>query len=262
MGDQQRPRKHQVEAILFAVLAALTTGLSDVALEGLCGIPASLITIEFERVLGILDEVLGDLELLNDAEKAICRDASKSADGIIYYLDGCDFPLRIGQHCWMYKSHKKNCHRQKGIRAQVLIDSFWGPFRGMECSPAGLYNDQKMLILSDWNRPDALTEDNEYVGCDKGYWPTEHINVLRPFSTQETENDAEYAKWNKIFNRDRNLIERTFGIFQSTFRIFDMPWRRHKHLFGVALRVCMKLMNRWWMLDSNRPPGLEQQHTD
>ena len=258
-GMHPRGRKHQVDAILFAVIGSLRTGMTDLAMEGLCGIPASLLCIEFERTLRILDEVLDELFLMNDEEKMQCRGAAKSYPGLLYIIDGADFPIRVGRHSHIYRTHKKNVHKQQAVRAQMIIDVFWGYFRGLETEPAGMYNDQAMLQKSEWNKPGVLTNDDEYVGADLGYVSTQHINVLTPYNKEELRQYPDGKGWNKIFNKDRGLIERTFGVFEETMRIFDSPWRRHRHLFPLALRVSMKLMNRYWRLPGNMPPGLARQ---
>eukprot|EP01084_Bolivina_argentea_P212532 361245_1 len=49
-GEQERSRKHDVKACLFAVLGLMSTGMSDLAMEAVCEMPASLINIEFERI--------------------------------------------------------------------------------------------------------------------------------------------------------------------------------------------------------------------
>ena len=123
---RDRPRKHDVKSMLFAVLGALRTGISDAAMEAVVGVPESLITVDFERILKILDEQEeGQMYLMNDDEKALCFGAAKSNPYIVYYLDGCDFPLQIAKNAWMYKTHKKNIQKQRGIRAQILIDSLY-----------------------------------------------------------------------------------------------------------------------------------------
>ena len=93
-------------------------------IEAVAEMSHGLINMEFERMLTILDKVLEhEMQLLTDWEKAICSGAAKSHSGILYYLDGCDFPVRIGENKHIYKTHKKNLKHQRAIRAQILIDS-------------------------------------------------------------------------------------------------------------------------------------------
>ena len=134
----------------------------------------------------------------------------------------------------------------------------WGYFRGVEIDCAGLQNDQGMLIKSVWNDPGVLTNEGEWVGADDGYSNTANINIVKPFTKDELDEDPELKPWNKVFNRDRGLIERTFAILKGRFAIFDMPWKRAIDLFPLALRVCMKLLNRYWRLNGNVPPGLKR----
>ena len=75
-------------------------------------------------MLTILDKVLEpEMKLLTVVEKTMCSGAAKSHPGMMYYLDGCDFPVRIGENKYLYKTHKKNVKHQRAIRAQILVDS-------------------------------------------------------------------------------------------------------------------------------------------
>ena len=123
-GDIPKSRKHQIEACLFSTIGSLKTGMSDLEMEGVVQMSHGLINIEFERMLTILDKVLEtEMNLLTDSEKEICTGAAKSHPGILYYLDGCDFPVRIGENKYLYKTHKKNVKHQRAIRTQILVDS-------------------------------------------------------------------------------------------------------------------------------------------
>ena len=117
-----------------------------------------------------------------------------------------------------------------------------------------------MLENSDWNAPGALVVDGEFVGADEGYYYTRNVAIVKPISKEKLEAHPECKEWNKAFNLDRGLIERTFGILKSRFKIFDLPWKRHKELFPIALRVSLKLLNRYWRLDGNMSPGLKWQY--
>ena len=122
----------------------------------------------------------------------------------------------------------------------MLIDSFWGYFRGVEIDCAGLANDQAMLKNSVWNQKSgALVEEHEYIGGDEGYWDAQQVNVVKPMSQTELDSEPGFKAFNKKFNYDRGLIEHTFAILKEKFRIFDLPWTRHKELFPLALRVCL-----------------------
>lgn len=258
-GDSLGRRKHPCDALLFSTIGCLTQGMSNIAMEAVVEMSAALINIEFERILKILDEHLEDeWFLMNDAEKELCIGKAKSHPGIMYYIDGCDFALKVGKDAWVYKTHKKNIKKQRAIRAQIIIDSYWGYFRGLEVGPAGLYNDQAMLKKSKWNQPDKLVGDDEFIAADSGYCTTEWINVLTPFSKKELEENPEFKEFNKAINSDRSIIENTFAELKAHFRIFDQPWRRDRHLFPLALRVCLKLLNRYWRLPGNMPPGLRR----
>ena len=116
-----------------------------------------------------------------------------------------------------------------------------------------------MLINSTWNQKDALVTEDEYVGGDAGYWDTEFINVVKPISKSDLDQNPQLKDFNSRFNYERGLIEHTFAFLKQKFRIFDQPWRRHKELFPVALRVCLKLCNKYWRLDGNHPLGYERQ---
>ena len=116
-----------------------------------------------------------------------------------------------------------------------------------------------MLKKSAWNKPGVLTSESEYIGADKGYTTTQYINVLKPFSEPELKTNPEFGTWNKAFNKDRGLIERMFAILKGRFGIFAAPWKRHKQLFPLALRVSLKLLNFYWRLPGNTPPGLTRQ---
>ena len=123
---QIRPRKHGIEACLFAVLGILSTGISDPAMEAVVEIPDSLICVEFERVPKILDRVFADqIFLMDEEEKAMCVGAAQSNPYIMYYIDGCDFALQIADKAWMYSTQKKNIKKRTAIRAQILVDTLY-----------------------------------------------------------------------------------------------------------------------------------------
>ena len=115
-----------------------------------------------------------------------------------------------------------------------------------------------MLTRSYWNNPDVLTADGEYVGADLGYSSTKHINVMTPFGETDSLSNPTLAAWNKQFNSDRELVEREFAFIKNSLKIFDRPWRRKRDLFPLALRVALKLANRYWRLN-NGPFGLSRQ---
>lgn len=117
-----------------------------------------------------------------------------------------------------------------------------------------------MLANSCWNNPGVLTADGEFVGADLGYESTDHINVYSPFKDSETANNKTLADWNKIFNSDRELVEREFGFIKNSLKIFDRPWRRKRDMFALALRVALKLVNRYWRLNEG-PLGLIRQYS-
>ena len=128
-GDNPGSRKHPLEAQLFATIGMLSTGLGYLAMEGLVEINAGLLCIEFARNLFILDKVLDyEMELMDDEEKEMCATAARSHPYICYYVDGCDFALRIGLQKWMYLTTKKNVKNRTAIRAQILIDSLYVMF--------------------------------------------------------------------------------------------------------------------------------------
>ena len=135
----------------------------------------------------------------------------------------------------------------------------WGYFRGMEMTMAGVTNDQKMLKESEWNRRNVLTADDESLMGDGGYWCTQHINVTKPFSESEAANNEYLKYFNKIFNGERAIIERAFAFLKEMCSIFDRPWKRKKHLLPIALRVSLKLCNRYWRQERNMPLGLKRQ---
>ena len=128
----------------------------------------------------------------------------------------------------------------------------------METDVPGLASDQSMLNNSFWNNPNVLTKRGELVGADLGYATTDHINVLTPFKESESVGNQAYKNWNKDFNADRELVEREFGFIKNSFKIFDKPWRRKRELFPLALRVTLKLANRYWRLNEG-PLGLYRQ---
>lgn len=115
-----------------------------------------------------------------------------------------------------------------------------------------------MLQRSVWNQPDVLVSEGQYVGTDDGYHDTDHINVMKPFKKAELDSEPALKIWNKDFNRDRQMIERSFGIVKNRFTIFDMPWKRDIDIFPVALRVCLKLLNRYWRVSGTPPPGMKK----
>ena len=123
-GDSPGDRKHPLESQLFATIGMLSTGMSYTAMEGLVGINSGLLCVEFARNLFILDEKLDyEMSLMDEDEKAACFGAANSNPYIMYYVDGCDFALKIGLQKWMYLTTKKNIKNNTAIRAQILIDS-------------------------------------------------------------------------------------------------------------------------------------------
>ena len=104
----------------------------------------------------------------------------------------------------------------------------------------------------------VVTNKGKCVGADEDYSNTAHVNVVKPFCKDELEVSPELKPWNEIFDLDRGLNERTFAILKGRFVIFDMPWKRDVDSFPVALRVCIKLLNRYWRLNENVTPGLKR----
>lgn len=134
-GDNPQGRKHPLEAQLFATIGMLSTGMSYKAMEGLVGINAGLLCVEFERILFILDEMLDyEMCLMDEEEKAECVGAAKSHPYIIYYVDGCDFAIKIGLQKWMYLTTKQNIKSRTAIRAQILIDSMYVTSQSIHCT--------------------------------------------------------------------------------------------------------------------------------
>ena len=73
--------------------------MTNFNMEAVSRIPASLINIEFERILKILDrEYEGELFLMNDEEKSHCVGKAQSEPNMMYYIDGCDFAFQISRH--------------------------------------------------------------------------------------------------------------------------------------------------------------------
>lgn len=125
-GGCDRPRKHGLEACLFSVLAALNTGMTNLNLEGLCEMPASLINVEFVRILKILDDVLDDeMSLLTPLQRNDRMGACQSDPNIVYFCDGVDFEYQVSKHKWIFMSHKKNVKKGTAIRAQILVDALY-----------------------------------------------------------------------------------------------------------------------------------------
>ena len=122
-GWEMRGRKHGLKACMFAVMGILSTGSNDLTMEGVCGMSAGLIGIEFERILVLLDEALDDLYLLDPADKAMCQGTCASNPNICYFLDGCDIAVEELKEAWMWKTHKKNVKNNRAARSQILIDS-------------------------------------------------------------------------------------------------------------------------------------------
>ena len=93
-GVQQRARKHDIEACYIAAMGCLLTGNSNVEMEATVGMAASLISIVLERFVHILDKHLTDeMQLMDSEEKEYCLGAAKSHPGLIYLVDGKDFPM-------------------------------------------------------------------------------------------------------------------------------------------------------------------------
>ena len=259
-GWRMQRRKHGIKACMFAVIGSLCTANTALTMEAVCRMSHGVIGIEFERMLMILDDVMvDDMCLMDEDERKECYGCCKSDQNMIYFIDGNDFPLEEEKERWMYHTHKDNVKKKTAIRAQILIDTCWGFFRGLECANAGTNNDQGMLLQSVWNQPNALTTGSETVGADSGYWPTKFVNVTKPFSESELIGHPDFVEWNAVFNSERALSERSFGFLQKKFQIFAQPWRRDKQLFPIALRVAMKLCNRYWREDDNCPLGLKKQ---
>ena len=123
---------------------------------------------------------------------------------------------------------------------------------------AGLNNDQRMLIDSDWNHPNALVTGQEAVGADGGYFTTAHVNITKPFTVAETQADPILKAFNSMFNAERSLIERNFAFLKEKCALFDRPWKMEKELLPISLRVALKLCNKYWRSAGRLPPGLQK----
>ena len=94
--------------------------------------------------------------------------AAKLHPNLLHYLEGCDFPVRVGENKFSCKTHKKNVKHQCVIRAQSF-----------------------------------LTTDGEHVGADLGYFSTEHLNVVPAFSNYKSLMIPMLGKWDKDFDSDQ-----------------------------------------------------------
>ena len=122
-GLNIRPRKHPLRALMFSVMGILSTGVSDVTMEGVSGVSAGLIGAEFENILILLNDALDGLFLLDDEDKRRVRGSCKSNPNILYFVDGCDIAVAELKEAWLWKTHKKNVKGQKAMRAQILVDA-------------------------------------------------------------------------------------------------------------------------------------------
>ena len=150
----------------------------------------------------------------------------------------------------MYKTHKKNVHKRHAFRAQILFDTKLGYFRDVIIRPSGTNNDQKMFKNSHWDEPDAVVSRSkqESIMGDGGYAPTVNTEIKTPATKKEIKQNPSLKAYNKCFNSERSQIERAFAQIKMRFNILSNPWRRSKKLFPLCLRVCLKLMNRYWRL--------------
>lgn len=129
-----------------------------------------------------------------------------------------------------------------------MYDTIYGFWRGCVSRGAGINNDQSMLQTSPWNTADGLVAADEGLAADGGYASTEHIAVVTPASKTELLKDPPLVEFNEYFNADRGKIECAIGAIKRECKILMYPWRRRVELFPLCLRVCLKLMNRYWRL--------------
>ena len=122
-GWTMRARKHGLRACMFAVIGILSTGMSDVSMEGVARMSAGLIGLEFERILCFVDAALDTMYLMDPASKAVARGTCSSNPNIVYFIDGCDIAVEELKEAWLWKTHKKNVKNQRAARAQIIIDS-------------------------------------------------------------------------------------------------------------------------------------------
>ena len=202
----------------------------------------------------ILDEECKEIILMDEQEKTIIG-TSQVEPYLMHYIDVCGFAEISTQ--MDISNHKNNIKNRTAIREQILIiHSGVISWRGVNVQVG---DDQNMLKNSVWNqKPGAIVEETEKIAGDAGYWSTQNVNVVKPISQADVETDPGFKAFNKKFNYDRGLIEHSFAILKGKFKIFDLPWTRHKDLFPLALRVCLKLLNKWWRVDGNDPPGLQR----
>ena len=91
-------------------------------------------------------------------------------------MDGCDFAIAKGRDKWLFKTHKK-VKNKRAMRAQVLIDVRDNKFRGFCVSPAGMTNDQGMLLSSEWNGDQFdFVNEGQHVLTDSGYSNSFHYS--------------------------------------------------------------------------------------
>ena len=244
---------------MFSVIGILCTGMSDLCMEGVSRMSHGLINVEFARLLSILDEVLQDQMHLMDAdEKTLCVGACESDPRTMYFVDGCDIAVEECKESWMWKTHKDNVKKNRAARFQILVDTLWGYFRGMEAGMAGVTCDQGMLTESVWNESNVLTSEGENVGADGGYYSTQYINISKPFTVPELAAEPYLKAFNEVFNAERSAIERAFAFLKYKCQIFARPWKRQKWLLPIAVRVCLKLCNQYWRSEQHLPMGLQK----
>ena len=248
-SNNKRVPRLPIEELLLMTLCILINDTTNKNVQAKHTIYYKTVDSQFERMLEAIDEALTpELTLLSDNEKDFVPFDEPFIECALYTIDGCDFPILAHKNSWMYKTHKMNVYKQHGMRAQILFDNNLGYFRDVIVHPCGTNNDQKMLQNSHWNQKDALVTEKQSINADGGYTSTKHINVNKPATQAEIKKNPQLKEFNTKFNSDRSQIERAFGIMKNHFAILRNPWRRKKELFPLCLRVCMKLMNRYWSL--------------
>ena len=76
---------------MFAVIGSLCTGNGDLTMKAVYKIHHALINEGIEHMLFTLDEVLGNIYLMDDEEKQLCRGKCQSDPDVIYSSNGVDF---------------------------------------------------------------------------------------------------------------------------------------------------------------------------
>ena len=240
-----RPRKHPIESSIIGTISTLTQGNSFKTTEFGLKIDDSLIKLDFERNLTLMNRIFDyEMSWPNAQERMF----------LCLLNDDFESPILLDcTDCKLLQSHDRNTARmyyswkcKQAYRNMIVCDNK-GEIRAVASAPAGWNNDQSLLRLCDFFNTGFLSPNESAIG-DGAFTGNQDFQIDRPFTQPQLANDPTLLSYNQAIAKYRQLIERINGSLKQMFKILSHEFKMRRHLFPLVFRVCCLMLNRYGRL--------------